>query len=50
MSFIMARLPEFPPQYVDIKRVNTGLLRPGEEHASELELGRNVCALAEAAA
>lgn len=50
VDFIMARLPEFPQQYVDIKRVNTGLLRPSEEQASELELGRNVCALAEEAA
>ena len=49
-DFIMARLPEFPPQYVDIKRVNTGLLRPSAEQATELELGRNVCALAEEAA
>ena len=45
-GFIMARLPEFPPQYVDIKRVNTGLLHPTEEQATELELGPNVCALA----
>lgn len=50
VDFIMARLPEFPQQYVDIKRVNLGLLRPGEDEASELELGRNVCALAEQAA
>ncbi|GAB6877541.1 MBL fold metallo-hydrolase [Thermaerobacter litoralis] len=50
VDFIMGRLPEFPQQYVDIKRVNTGLLQPSEEQASELELGRNVCALAEDAA
>ena len=50
VDFIMARLPEFPQQYVDIKRVNLGLLRPSEDEASELELGRNVCALAEQAA
>jgi len=38
----------FPPQYVDIKRVNAGLLAPDEEKAQELELGKNVCALADA--
>lgn len=45
-SYIMASLPEFPPQYVDIKRVNAGLLEVDEDRASELELGKNVCALA----
>ncbi len=45
-SYIMANLPEFPPQYVDIKRVNTGLLTVDEDRASELELGKSVCALA----
>jgi glyoxylase-like metal-dependent hydrolase (beta-lactamase superfamily II)/rhodanese-related sulfurtransferase len=46
VQFILATLPVFPPQYVDIKRVNAGLLQPDEEQASELELGKNVCALA----
>jgi glyoxylase-like metal-dependent hydrolase (beta-lactamase superfamily II)/rhodanese-related sulfurtransferase len=45
---ILASLPVFPPQYVDIKRVNAGLLQPDEEKANELELGKNVCALAKA--
>ncbi|HKQ60575.1 MAG TPA: MBL fold metallo-hydrolase [Candidatus Polarisedimenticolaceae bacterium] len=45
-AFILANLPEFPPQYVDIKRANVGLIAPSPEHAEELELGRNVCALA----
>lgn len=48
VRFILSSLPTFPPQYVDIKRVNAGLLRPDEEKASELELGRNICALAQA--
>ncbi|MFZ5825512.1 MAG: MBL fold metallo-hydrolase, partial [Bacillota bacterium] len=48
VSYLLASLPTFPPQYVDIKRVNAGLLRPDEEKASELELGRNICALAQA--
>nr|BCX00570.1 MAG: MBL fold metallo-hydrolase [Bacteroidota bacterium] len=45
VSYILAHLPEFPPQYVDIKRVNAGLLRLDEEGLNELELGKNVCAL-----
>jgi glyoxylase-like metal-dependent hydrolase (beta-lactamase superfamily II)/rhodanese-related sulfurtransferase len=46
VKHILASLPAFPPQYVDIKRVNGGLLAPDEEKADELELGRKVCALA----
>ncbi len=45
VHYILSELPEFPEQYVDIKRVNAGLLTPDEEKASELELGRNLCAL-----
>lgn len=48
VAYILASLPTFPPQYVEIKRVNAGLLHPDEEKASELELGRNVCALSQA--
>ncbi len=46
VNLLLSSLPEFPPQYVDIKRVNAGLLVPDEEKASELELGKNICALA----
>ncbi|RPI25036.1 MAG: MBL fold metallo-hydrolase [Chloroflexota bacterium] len=42
---VMSHLPEMPSQYVQIKRVNTGLHIPDEDEASELELGKNVCAL-----
>lgn len=45
-AYILSSLPSFPPQYVDIKRVNAGLLDVSEEAASELELGKNLCALA----
>jgi Zn-dependent hydrolases, including glyoxylases len=45
-SFVLGNLPEFPPQYVEIKRVNIGLRTPSEAEAEELELGKNVCALA----
>lgn len=48
VRYILSNLPVFPEQYIDIKRVNAGLLRPDEEEAAELELGRNICALSEA--
>lgn len=44
-AYISASLPEHPPSYDDIRRVNTGLLQVDEAKASELELGRNQCAL-----
>ncbi len=46
-DFIRQHLPYFPPEYVEIKRVNAGLVRPTEEQAGELELGKNICALSE---
>ena len=45
-SYVLSSLPDFPPAYVDIKRVNLGLQPADEPRASELELGRNACALA----
>lgn len=48
VRYLLASLPKFIPEYMDIKRVNLGLLRPGEDDAWALELGRNVCALAQA--
>lgn len=48
VDYILASLPEFPEEYVDIKRVNAGLLEVGESKASELELGKNICALSQA--
>lgn len=47
-EYVLGNLPVFPPEYVEIKRVNAGLVDPDEEKASELELGKNVCALADA--
>jgi glyoxylase-like metal-dependent hydrolase (beta-lactamase superfamily II) len=44
-QYVLANLPEFPSQYVEIKRVNLGLVTPDEEKASELETGKNACAL-----
>ncbi len=45
-SYVLSHLPHFPPEYVEIKRVNIGLVNPTEEQAGELELGKNICALA----
>ena len=47
-SYVLGHLPSFPPEYVEIKRVNIGLTTPNEEQASELELGKNICALSNA--
>ncbi len=44
-AYILSHLPEFPPEYIEIKRVNIGLVKPDEEKASELELGKNICAV-----
>jgi hypothetical protein len=46
-AYIEASLPEHPPSYDEIRRVNTGLLQVDEVKASELELGRNRCALSQ---
>jgi glyoxylase-like metal-dependent hydrolase (beta-lactamase superfamily II)/rhodanese-related sulfurtransferase len=47
VRYLLGNLPPFMPEYIDIKRVNTGLLAPSED-ASVLELGKNVCGLAQA--
>lgn len=47
ISYVLANLPVFPPQYVEIKRVNLGLSTPSEDEANELELGKNICALSQ---
>ncbi len=48
VRYLIESLPKFIPEYVDIKRVNAGLLAPAEEDAAMLELGKNVCALSQA--
>ncbi|NJP05391.1 MAG: MBL fold metallo-hydrolase [Chloroflexaceae bacterium] len=40
ITFVLNNLPVFPPQYIEIKRVNLGLFIPDEEKASELEIGK----------
>jgi hypothetical protein len=46
VEYILANLPQFPEQYVQIKRVNAGLAPADDEAASELEIGKNACAMA----
>jgi glyoxylase-like metal-dependent hydrolase (beta-lactamase superfamily II) len=46
LDHIMNSLPRFMPQYIEIKRVNAGLTTIDSSDPAQLELGRNVCALA----
>jgi hypothetical protein len=48
VKYLLESLPKFNPDYVQIKRVNAGLVSPPEEDIETLELGKNVCALARA--
>ena len=48
IKYMLDNLPVFPPQYVDIKRVNVRLIEVDQQKAEELETGKNVCALAKA--
>ena len=48
VRYLLESLPAFIPEYVDIKRVNAGLLSPSEDDAVTLETGKNVCALSQA--
>ena len=48
VRYLLDSLPPFVPEYVDIKRVNAGLLKPAEEDAWALELGKNACGLSQA--
>ena len=47
IAYVLTHLPEMPEQYIEIKRVNIGLSQPNEQEASELELGKNICALSD---
>jgi glyoxylase-like metal-dependent hydrolase (beta-lactamase superfamily II)/rhodanese-related sulfurtransferase len=49
VRYLLDSLPRFVPEYMDINRVNTGLLKPDEEDAWALELGKNACGLSQAA-
>lgn len=43
---MVAHLPETPPEYRTIKRVNLGLEQLDPQQMSAMETGRNICALA----
>ncbi len=45
---LLDNLPPFLPEYVNIKRVNVGLLAASDNEASILERGKNVCGLVQA--
>jgi glyoxylase-like metal-dependent hydrolase (beta-lactamase superfamily II) len=45
LAHILDSLPSQPEIYDDIRRINSGLLEADERRMSELELGRNQCAL-----
>jgi glyoxylase-like metal-dependent hydrolase (beta-lactamase superfamily II) len=42
---ILSSLPEQPESYAEMRKVNMGLDKPDEEQMSELELGKNQCAV-----
>jgi hypothetical protein len=48
VRYMLESLPKFVPEYLDIKRVNVGLMAPTEEAATTLETGKNACALSQA--
>jgi glyoxylase-like metal-dependent hydrolase (beta-lactamase superfamily II)/rhodanese-related sulfurtransferase len=48
LDYIREGLGDIPKEYIEIKRVNLGLSSPNEDAAAELEMGKNICALADA--
>ncbi len=44
-EYILSNLRKAPPEYIDIKRVNIGLMHVDETKAQELESGKNICAI-----
>ena len=44
-EYVLEHLPSMPTQYQQIKRVNLNLATSSEQEASELEMGKNICAL-----
>ncbi|MBS0629411.1 MAG: MBL fold metallo-hydrolase [Verrucomicrobia bacterium] len=47
VNYVLEHLPLMPPQYVQIKRINLHLADVSEQEASDLELGKNVCAISQ---
>jgi glyoxylase-like metal-dependent hydrolase (beta-lactamase superfamily II)/rhodanese-related sulfurtransferase len=48
VRYLLESLPRPVAEYLEIKRVNAGLSKPGEEDAAALETGKNLCALSQA--
>jgi len=47
VAHVKTTLLDNPERYQDIRRVNLGLLAPDEARLQELEIGRNLCGMAE---
>lgn len=47
VAYVKSTLLENPDRYQEIRQVNLGLLNPAEARLQELEIGRNLCGLAE---
>ena len=46
VRYLLEKHSPFMPDYVNIKRVNAGLLGPSGDEASQAEMGKDVCGLA----
>ncbi len=44
-EYIRSTLPQFPQEYLEIKRINVGLVVADAERCAELETGKNQCAM-----
>lgn len=44
-EYIRSTLPQFPKEYLEIKRINAGLVVADVERCAELETGKNQCAM-----
>lgn len=42
---VLSHLPNFPEGYIDIKRINLGLIEVTEDRISKLEAGKNLCSI-----
>jgi glyoxylase-like metal-dependent hydrolase (beta-lactamase superfamily II) len=47
MAQVRTTLMENPERYQDIRKVNLGMISPDEKTVSELEIGKNLCGMAE---
>lgn len=47
IDFVQSRLPKNPERYAEIRKVNLGLIEPDEKKRRELEIGKNLCGMAQ---